>query len=160
MVYLFIIAVILIVYILVRLKDYNKYIEKQNNYTFYGQKNKYLLTRNELSFFYKLKPITDKYDLYIFPKVRMADLINTNNLSNFGKIKSKHIDFTICDRHCCPLLFLELDDDSHHNYERKKNDIKKDYIMENIKANFIRIKSNEIEHKLKYIESVLINKDS
>ena len=32
--------------------------------------------------------------------------------------------------------------------------------MENIKANFIRIKSNEIEHKLKYIESVLINKDS
>lgn len=159
MVYLFILAVIFIVYILIRLKDYNEYIEKQNNYTFYGQKNKYLLTRNELSFFYKLKPITDKYDLYIFPKVRMADLINTNNLSNFGKIMSKHIDFTICDRHCCPILFLELDDNSHHNYERKKNDIKKDYIMENIKANFIRIKPNEIEHKLKYIESILINKD-
>lgn len=159
MVYLFILAVIFIVYVLIRLKDYNEYIEKQNNYTFYGQKNKYLLTRNELSFFYKLKPITDKYDLYIFPKVRMADLINTNNLSNFGKIMSKHIDFTICDRHCCPILFLELDDNSHHNYERKKNDIKKDYIMENIKANFIRIKPNEIEHKLKYIESILINKD-
>ena len=44
-------------------------------------------------------------------------------------------------------------------YEIFKNDIKKDYIMENIKANFIRIKPNEIEHKLKYIESILINKD-
>ena len=53
MVYLFILAVIFIVYVLIRLKDYNEYIEKQNNYTFYGQKNKYLLTRNELSFFYK-----------------------------------------------------------------------------------------------------------
>lgn len=57
-----------------------------------------------------------------------------------------------------PILFIELDDNSHHNYNHKENDIKKDYIMENAKANLIRIKPAEIEYKLKYIESILINK--
>lgn len=158
MIITFLILTFGIVYLLLYMKKYSEYIKNKQTYTFDGQKNKYLLTKNELSFFYKLKSITDKYNLYIFPKVRMADIINTKNFNDFNKIKSKHIDFTICNKYCSPILFIELDDNSHHNYIHKENDIKKDYIMENAKANLIRIKPAEIEYKLKYIESILINK--
>lgn len=43
---------------------------------------KYLLTKNELSFYSKLKIIAEKYDLHILCKIRVADLmqpIHTNN---------------------------------------------------------------------------------
>lgn len=150
----FLIGLNIILYIL-------KYKSINNNntkfYTFYGKKNKYILTKNELSFFYKLKPITDKYNLYIFPKIRLADIIDTSNYNNFNKIKSKHIDFTICDKYCSPILFIELDDKSHNRYNNMENDTKKDYIMKQVNANLIRIKLNEIDYKLKYIESIILN---
>ena len=76
-------------------------------------------------------------------------------MSDFNKIKSKHVDFTICDNYCRPILFIELDDASHHSFERKENDIKKDYIFEVINSNLIRVKLNEIDHKLIYIESLI-----
>ena len=158
MIYIFTIAIIVFILYIALL-----YVNKNRNnnpstYSFSGEKNKYLLTKNELSFFYKLKNITDKYDLYIFPKVRLADIINTINISDFNKIKSKHIDFTICDKYCRPIIFIELDDNSHNNFATKEKDIKKDYILECVCANLIRVKINEIEYKLKYIESILQNK--
>lgn len=35
----------------------------------------YLLTKNEWAFYKQLKPITDKYNLHILAKVRLADLV-------------------------------------------------------------------------------------
>lgn len=158
MIYLFLVFIIVLsVYIYVYFNN-NKKALPSPNYTFSGERNKYLLTRNELSFFYKLKNLTDKYKLYIFPKIRLADIINTNNISDFNKISSKHVDFTICDNYCRPILFIELDDNSHHSFIKKEKDIKKDYIFEEIHSNLIRIKLDEVEHKLKYIESILLNK--
>lgn len=145
-----------IILVLLDRKAKTKTVEK--GFVFYGEKNKYLLTKNELSFFYKLKAITDKYNLYVFPKIRLADIINTNNPSNFNKIKAKHIDYTICDKYCSPILFIELDDNSHSKYERKENDIKKDFIMEMAHGTLIRVKINEIDYKIKQIEDI-INKD-
>ncbi len=56
----------------------------------------------------------------------MADLIETinqNNYSDFNKIKSKHIDFALCDKQTlAPLLLIELDDSSHNNPNRRNRD--------------------------------------
>ncbi len=156
------IFIVLIIILLLILYIFTLYSNNKNStsvtYSFSGEKCKYILTKNELSFFYKLKSITDKYELYIFPKIRLADLINTNNITDFNKIKSKHIDFTICDKYCRPIILIELDDNSHHMFITKEKDIKKDYILESVNADFERVKINEIEYKLQYIESILISK--
>lgn len=90
--------------------------------------------------------------------MRLADIISTHSFSDFNKIKSKHIDFTICNNYCSPILFIELDDNSHHNFSTKEKDIKKDYIFESVHAELIRVKLNEIEPKLQYIETILTSK--
>ena len=154
MIYVLII-ILLILNVLPYFLQFNK--NNKSSYSFNGKKNKYILTKNELQFFYKLKPITDKYDLYIFPKIRLADIIDTSDYNNFNKIKSKHIDFTICNKYCSPILFIELDDTSHNRYKNKENDIKKDYIMKQVNANLIRIKINEINFKIPFIESLIAN---
>ena len=150
-----IIYILIIILLILNILPY--FIKPNKNYTFYGKKNKYILTKTELHFFYKLKEITDKYNLYIFPKIRLADIIHTSNYNNFNKIKSKHIDFTICNKYCSPILYIELDDKSHNNFKNKENDIKKDYIMKQVNANLIRIKTNEINSKIPFIESLIIN---
>lgn len=120
----------------------NKNDEKEKNY-FEGKLNKTILTKNELNFYNQLKLVTDKYNLIIFCKMRVADLISTNNISEFNKIKSKHIDFTICNKETNPLLFIELDDSTHNNYRNKQNDIKKDNIFYSIGYTIIRLKVKE-----------------
>jgi len=161
MFWIFILILILTTYLSYLYYIYNIKLNHKTNsgYSFSGQKNKYLLTKIELSFFYKLKNITDKYELYIFPKIRLADIINADNFADFNKIKAKHIDFTICDKYCSPILFIELDDKSHHTISHKENDIRKDYILECVNGNLIRVTPAEIEYKLKYIEDCICNKD-
>ena len=150
------ISLILIIKIIeLYLKDRNKNEDKE--YTFKGKLNSKILTNNELSFYKKLKNITDKYDLMIFPKIRLADIITTYNYTDFNKIKSIHIDFTICDKSSKPLLFIELDDSTHNKNKNKENDNKKDYIMQSVSIKILRIKLNEIDVKLNYIDNVLNN---
>lgn len=128
---------------------------QNNNYNFNGKLNSKLLTNNELNFYYKLKYITDKYNFFIFPKVRLADIITTHNYSDFNRIKSKHIDFTICDQNTKPILFIELDDSTHNNIKNKENDAKKDYIMQTLSIAIIRVKLYEIDEKLNDINDIL-----
>ncbi|MDD2627326.1 MAG: DUF2726 domain-containing protein [Clostridia bacterium] len=123
-----------------------------------GRKNKTLLTKNEQSFFSKLNKICNRYNLYVFPKIRIADIISTNNMTDFNKIKSKHIDFTVVNILYEPLLFIELDDKSHNNSKNKENDIKKDYIFKAINENILRVKINEVSEKLLFIENIIMNK--
>jgi len=86
-----------------------------------------VLTNREHVFYRELKQITDELGYLIFPKMRIADLVeipkdNENYYSWFGKIKSKHIDFTICDKQLHPRLLIELDDSTHYRYDRIKRD--------------------------------------
>ena len=96
-----------------------------------------ILTKNEYSFYMKLRSKIDK-DLLVFPKVRMEDIVNVNkNFDNSNKtrhrnyIKSRHLDFIIADKDLRILCAVELDDSSHFSKEAKvtdklKNDILKD----------------------------------
>jgi len=91
--------------------------------------NKHLLTKNEWYFYKELKPIADKYSLHILAKIRLADLIEVETTNNkefykyFNKIKSKHIDFALCQPDNLKiLLIIELDDSSHDTKKGKYRD--------------------------------------
>lgn len=96
---------------------------------FCAYQRKKILTKNEYYFYTKLKEVTNKYNLQILTKIRLADLIEVKPYSinrnewgtYFNKIKAKHIDFAIVDN-MKVLLIIELDDQSHNNIERIERD--------------------------------------
>ena len=70
-------------------------------------------------------------DLYICPKVRVADLIEVGLPKtdkhfwvSFNKISRKHVDFVLCNRQdFTPRLVIELDGGSHNTRTRSERDI-------------------------------------
>lgn len=117
----------------------------------------YLLTKKEWTFYKALKPITDKYNLHILSKVRLADLIevkkglnNSQYFKAFAKIKSKHIDFVLA-RPANLAIFcaIEVDDNSHNDIERQKRDYFIDKVCETVKLPLIRCNSiNGVEEQI------------
>tara|TARA_R110002049_G_scaffold216652_6_gene388088 strand:- start:2278 stop:2982 length:705 start_codon:yes stop_codon:yes gene_type:complete len=88
-----------------------------------------LLTPAEVSFYHVLKiAVSEKYDISI--KTRLADLISVQKGIDrsiwgkaFNKIKAKHIDFVLCDKHSSEILCaIELDDESHLQVKRQQRD--------------------------------------
>ena len=132
---------------------FSKNIKDNTNYNFTGRLNKKILTENEFKFYTKLKELTDKYNYIIFVKVRLADMISTTNYTDFNKIKSKHIDFIVCNQKTEFIKFIELDDTTHQRQKNMENDIKKDKILKNVGVEIFRIKTNEIDKKLEELEN-------
>lgn len=96
--------------------------------------NETILTERERAFYRILKPIADKLELQICPKVRVADIVSikkgTKNWQKwFNKIKSKHVDFLLCDYDMNIVLLIELDDRSHETERAQKNDRLKNAIF-------------------------------
>ncbi len=91
---------------------------------------KYLLTKNELSFYKGLKEYAERNNYAILTKIRLADLVEVSGTKNksewsryFSKIKSKHIDFALCNKdNLYPVLLIELNDNSHNSPNRVKRD--------------------------------------
>lgn len=96
-------------------------------------KRPYLLTKAEKSFFDVLSGIVGNHPIHA--KVRLADLVDADRRhllrkSNFDHIKSKHIDFVICDAASSPLIAIELDDSSHRRPDRVARDRDVNRILE------------------------------
>lgn len=93
-----------------------------------------ILTYNESRNFRTLKEAADQKGLMICPKVRLADIVSprkgSDYYSRFGKIKSKHVDFTICDYNMKVIAVVELDDSSHDRPDRQERDEFVDSILE------------------------------
>lgn len=105
--------------------------------------NETILTERERSFYRILKPVADKLELQICPKVRLADIVSIKKGTKdwqkwFNKIRSKHVDFLLCDYDMNIVLLLELDDSSHESERAKKNDALKNAIFGN---RLVRIRS-------------------
>ena len=87
---------------------------------------KYIFSRNEKSEYRKLDAWAREYGFDVFPKMRLADIIEPrskdNYMSLFGKIKSKHVDFVVCDQECRVKFIIELDDNSHNQQKRMERD--------------------------------------
>ena len=94
-------------------------------------RRKYLLTKNEYGFYKSLKEIADRLNLCVLAKVRLADLVEVSaevqgkeKLKYFAKIKSKHIDFMLCNKdNLYPELIIELNDNSHKIEKRAQRDV-------------------------------------
>ena len=88
-----------------------------------------ILTKNEYAFWKVFQPMAAKRNLLICPKVRMEDFLSVDTKdkrkrqSMRGKIKSRHIDFILCDADMNMLAGVELDDASH---KYNKNTIEAD----------------------------------
>jgi hypothetical protein len=105
-------------------------------------RRKYLLTKAEKSFYGVLRRILG--DSYIFAKVRLADLVEADERhllrkSNFDHIKSKHIDFVICDAALSPVIVIELDDSSHREPVRVTRDRDVNRILEIAELPILRV---------------------
>jgi len=89
-----------------------------------------LLSKGEKIFFDVLVQSISS-DLYVCPKVRVADLIEVNLprndkrfWSSFNKISKKHVDFVLCKRSdFTPKLVIELDGGSHKTRIRSQRDV-------------------------------------
>ncbi len=118
-----IIAAAILIWIYLRLHEKLPYIM-----------NETILTERERAFYRILKPIADKLELQICPKVRVADIVSIKKGTKdwqkwFNKIKSKHVDFLLCDYDMNIVLLIELDDRSHETERAQKNDRLKNAIF-------------------------------
>jgi len=106
-----------------------------------------LLTNAEKQLYYFMRNYLDKKEsIVIFPKVRLADIIDvdtkiTLNRKPFYKISSKHVDFLICDYNTLDIIcVVELDDYTHDTEENRQRDL---FVMEalyNVGIQVFRIK--------------------
>ena len=75
-----------------------------------------------------------KLELQICPNVRVADIVSIKKGTKdwqkwFNKIRSKHVDFLLCDYDMNIVLMIELDDRSHESERAKKTDALKNAIF-------------------------------
>ena len=114
---------------------------------YHYQKCDSLLTNTELQFYKTLQEVVRK-DQDIMVKVRLADLINVAKGAKgkdwgaaFNRIKSKHVDFLICDStELKPILAIELDDRSHEKESRKARDAFFNQALESAGVPLLRVK--------------------
>jgi len=105
-------------------------------------KRQYLLSRAEKSFYNVLRKVVAPHA--VLAKVRLADLVEADERhllrrSNFDHIKSKHIDFVICDRALSPIIAVELDDSSHQRPDRIARDRDVNRILEIASLPLLRV---------------------
>lgn len=122
-------------------------------------KRTYLFSLNEKAEFWKIKSITDKLDLLLFAKVRMADIIQptNNNYHLLNKIIRKHLDFVILSKKGNTICAIEIDDNSHNKPQQKINDTYKNFALKEAGIPIIRIKGIVPEELEKTLHSLIDN---
>ena len=89
------------------------------------KKRQSVMNKSEAAFFYELqKQLPPGY--HIFPKMRIADMLETVNGGGYynrrNKILPKHIDFLVCDEYFKPVAALEVNGSSHNRADRIARD--------------------------------------
>lgn len=115
-----------------------------------------LLTKTEYQFYTILKNRCDKMNYLICPKVRLEDFIKVTaqeKMKYRGYIKSRHIDFLICNSWLRIIAAIELDDPSHNNEKAKNTDTFKNKLFETIHLPLYRIKTTD--YYLQKIDEIL-----
>lgn len=92
-----------------------------------------LLSKAEQSFFEILRNVA--LDHIVFAKVRLADLVEADERhryrqADFNRVRSKQIDFVICDLLFRPVVAIELDVKSHRLLHRRERDEMVDRLFE------------------------------
>lgn len=86
---------------------------------------KKFLSNNEYNFLIKFIDLENELHVNIVPQVNLASVIEKVSTSRFNTELFRNIDFGIFNADYSKLLLLiELNDESHNNFHRKKRDIK------------------------------------
>lgn len=126
-----------------------------------------VMNESELAFYITLKQqIQDQY--IILSKVRIEDFVSVNSHHlTFGqhnglrnRIKSKHVDFLICDLQSRPILAIEVDGGSHKNQKRKDRDtfIDELYLHINLPITHVDVGSS-FQKEVEKIKNLLVKFD-
>lgn len=143
MIFLLIFIGLVVLILLVLLKE-----KTPVTYPYKSKKN--LVTSAERSFFGVLNAaIGDSF--HVFMKVRLADVLairkglsKSARQSAFNKIRSKHLDFVICDKNDLSIVgVIELDDQSHKLNHRKERDLFIDCALEAAEIPFLHINAQK-----------------
>lgn len=116
---------------------------------YYYNKRPFFFTHYELIFYQELLEITKEMNITIFAKVRLADIIEPKKGSHnwqaaFTKIRSKHVDFILCENpQQKPLLVIELDDSSHDTQKRKERDAFVDNALSDAKIPILHVRGTK-----------------
>jgi len=124
----FLIVLLIILFVVIVLLP--KLVGHQNTMGTFKLKT-YLLSKTELNF-YKALLMYLPQNRSVMAKVGLKDIIESNSNdrrqknSDWGKIKSKHVDFVIIDSLTSQIIScVELDDSSHaSNAAKKRDDVK------------------------------------
>jgi Protein of unknown function (DUF2726) len=100
---------------------------------------------------------------HVFPKMRIADILETIGGEGYiyrrNKILPKHIDFLICDSNFKPVIAIELDGKSHDAPDRVSRDKFVDDLFENCNLKLIRvIVGGDFKMAIQAIVNVIENK--
>lgn len=130
---IFILTVVVVLYI--KNKINKPTINDENiNKPEFSYTKKALLTKAEISFYNKLKGIDANY--IVVPQVNLAAVINKGK-SRYRSELFRNIDFGIFDKEFNLLLLIELNDNTHNEYKRKKRDIKVRKILRDAKIKLL-----------------------
>lgn len=118
-------------------------------------KNDSLLTNSEKKFYFILADILqDRF--FIFSKVRIADIVHVPEWYKtyywaiywWNRIKSKHVDFLVCDKLSFePLLVIEVDDPSHLQLDRKKRDGLVNFVFRKAHLPILHLTDESLENR-------------
>jgi len=125
-----------------------------------------LLTPTEKKFYQYLIKDLEGYDVVVNSKVRLEDIlkvVNTDSRSELykmrGYVKSRHIDFILCDSEMNMICGIEVDDDSHSTEQAKEIDEFKNDIFRKIHKELYRIvKMDKLEEGAQIIVDNLVKR--
>ena len=118
-------------------------------------KNDSLLTSSEKKFYFILSDILQD-NFFIFSKVRIADIVHVPEWYKayywavywWNRIKSKHVDFLVCDKLSFePLLVIEVDDPSHLQPDRKKRDGLVNFVFRKAHLQILHLTDKSLEDR-------------
>lgn len=118
-------------------------------------KNDSLLTPSEKKFYFVIAEILQDH-FFIFSKVRIADIVHIPEWYKpyywavywWNRIKSKHIDFLLCDKLSFePLLAIEIDDPSHLLPDRKKRDGLVNFVFRKANLPILHLTNKSLENR-------------
>ncbi len=149
----FIVLVIIIILILIVRKRHEKKnlsnVSILNNFQIKYKAKESIMSRSESAFFLELQKQFSQ-DYYIFPKIRVADILDIPNGHEYYKMRNlalpRHVDFVVCNKYFKPLVAIELNGESHNKIKQQESDLIKKGIFEdcgltletvNVGSNFV-----------------------
>jgi hypothetical protein len=158
-----IISIILALIIVLIFLSLNKFLYRSKKYfskkSFYRKRSS-VMNSSESTFFFELqKQLPRGY--YVFPKMRIADILETVSGKDYylmrNKILPKHIDFLVCDSHFKPLVAIEVNGAYHNNSTQHMKDKIKKEIFENVELSFESVDvGSDFSQSIKRVISNLI----